>query len=103
MLSNSERLQTLLDKLRKSNATAKERIKTLIEHIKVIKHGSDAPNGLDNKRSKALWNNRSAWNAPDDDKEMIEIIKKIESFIYQNVGLTGKILTATPVGTCAMT
>ena len=34
----SERLQALLDQLRESNATAKERIKALIEHIKAIKH-----------------------------------------------------------------
>jgi len=82
----SERLQALLDQLRESNATAKERIKALIEHIKAIKHGSDAPNGLDNKRSKALWNNRSAWNAPADDNDTIEIIKKIDDFIYRNAG-----------------
>lgn len=82
----SEKLQTLLDKLKESNATAKERIKALIEHIKAIKHGSDAPNGLDNKRSKALWNNRVAWNAPADEHEVIEIIKKIDSFIYRNAG-----------------
>ena len=82
----SERLQILLDQLRESNATAKERIKALIEHIKAIKHGSEAPEGLNNKRSKALWNNRAAWNAPADDNEVIEIIKKIDAFIYRNAG-----------------
>lgn len=82
----SEKLQALLDKLKESNATAKERIKALIEHIKAVEHGSDAPNGLDNKRSKALWNNRAAWNAPADEREVIEIIKKIDSFIYRNAG-----------------
>lgn len=82
----SEKLQALLDKLKESNATAKERIKALIEHIKAIKHGSDAPEGLDNKRSKALWNNRTTWNAPDDENEVIDIIKKIDDFIYHNAG-----------------
>jgi len=82
----SERLQALLDQLRESNATAKERIKALIEHIKAIKHGSDAPEGLNNKRSKALWNNRATWNAPVDDNEVIEIIKKIDDFIYRDAG-----------------
>ena len=82
----SERLQVLLDQLRESNATAKERIKALIEHIKAIKHGSDAPDGLNNKRSTALWNNRAAWNAPTDDNEVIEIIKKIDYFIYRDAG-----------------
>lgn len=82
----SEKLQALLDKLKESNASAKERIKALIEHIKAIKHGSEAPEGLKNKRSKALWNNRAAWNAPDDKEEVIEIIKKIDDFIYRNAG-----------------
>ena len=82
----SERLQALLDQLRESNATAKERIKALIEHIKAIKHGSEVPEGLNNKRRKALWNNRAAWNAPADDSEVIEIIKKIDDFIYRNAG-----------------
>lgn len=82
----SEKLQALINKLKESNATAKERIKALIDHIKAVKHGSDVPNGLDNKRSKALWNNRAAWNAPADECEVIEIIKKIDSFIYRNAG-----------------
>lgn len=82
----SEKLQALLDKLKESNATAKERIKALIEHIKAVKYGSDVPNGLDNKRCKALWNNRAVWNAPADECEVIEIIKKIDSFIYRNAG-----------------
>ena len=82
----SERLQMLLERLKRENATAREIISALIEHIKAIKHGSDAPNGLDNRRSKALWNNRAAWNAPADDNETIEIIKKIDDFIYRNAG-----------------
>ena len=82
----SERLQMLLERLKRENATAREIISALIEHIKAIKHGSDAPNGLDNRRSKALWNNRTTWNAPADDNEVIEIIKKIDDFIYRNAG-----------------
>lgn len=82
----SEKLQVLLNKLKESNASAKERIKALIEHIKAIKHGSEAPEGLNNKRSKALWNNRAAWNAPDNKEEVIEIIKKIDDFVYRNAG-----------------
>ena len=80
----SEKLQLLLDRLRENNATAREVICALIEHIKAIKHGNDAPEGLDNRRCKALWNNRAAWNAPNDKKEVIEIIKKIDDFIYKN-------------------
>jgi type I restriction enzyme R subunit len=82
----SERLQMLLERLKRENATAREIISALIEHIKAIKHGSDAPNGLDNRRCKALWNNRAAWNAPAVDNEVIEIIKKIDDFIYHNAG-----------------
>ena len=86
-LAFSERLQLLLDRLRENNATAREIISALIEHIKAIKHGNDAPEGLDNKRSKALWNNRAAWNAPEDENEVVEIIKKIDNYIYINAAL----------------
>ena len=80
----SEKLQLLLDRLRENNATAREIISALIEHIKAIKHGNDAPEGLENKRCKALWNNRAAWNAPEDENKVVEIIKKIDGFIYKN-------------------
>lgn len=83
----SEKLQALLDKLQENNATAKETIKALIDHIKAIKHGSDAPDGLTNKRSKALWNNRALWNAPEDQDAAVEMIKKIDEFIFYNAGL----------------
>lgn len=82
----SEKLQALLDELKARNATAMEIIKALINHIKAVKHGNSAPSGLENKRSKALWNNRAAWNALADDNEVIEIIKKIDDFIYRNAG-----------------
>ena len=82
----SEKLQDLLDMLKLRNATAKEKINALINHIKAIKHGNDAPEGLNNKRSKALWNNRAAWNGPEDKDEAVEIIKKIDDFIYHNAG-----------------
>lgn len=82
----SERLEALLDQLRQNHATAKEKINALIEHIKAIKHGNDAPEGLNNKRSKALWNNRAKWNAPEDKDKTIEIIKRIDAFIFKNAG-----------------
>ncbi len=82
----SEKLEALLVKLKKSNALAKDTIMAIIDHIKAIKHGSDVPSGLNNKRSKALWNNRAAWNAPADDNKVVEIIKEIDDFIYRNAG-----------------
>jgi type I restriction enzyme R subunit len=82
----SERLEALLDQLRQNHATAKEKINALIEHIKAIKHGNDAPEGLNNKRSKALWNNRAKWNAPEDKDKTIEIINRIDAFIFKNAG-----------------
>lgn len=82
----SDKLQDLLDKLKKNNATAKETIQALIEHIKNVKHGNDAPEGLTNKRCKALWNNRAAWHAPEDDEETIKMIKKIDEFIFTFAG-----------------
>lgn len=82
----SEKLQALLDKLKQNNATAREKVKALIEHIKSIKHGNDAPDGLTNKRSKALWNNRSAWHAPEDEGKTIDIIKEADEFIHKNAG-----------------
>jgi type I restriction enzyme R subunit len=82
----SEKLQALLDKLKQNNATAREKVKALIEHIKSIKHGNDAPDGLTNKRSKALWNNRAAWHAPEDKDATIELIKNIDDFIHKNAG-----------------
>ena len=82
----SERLQALLDDLKERNASAKETIKALIDHIKAIKHGSDAPEGIANRRSKALWNNRATWNAPQDTDEAVEMIKKIDDFIFRNAG-----------------
>ena len=80
----SEKLEDLLDKLRNNNATAKERIKALIDHIKSIKHGSDAPEELNNKRSKALWNNRASWHAPQDKDATIELIKQVDEYIHVN-------------------
>lgn len=80
----SEKLQALLDYLKETNATAKDRIEKLIDHIKAIKHGSKTPAGLDNKRCKTLWNNRHAWHAPEDQDEAIELIKKIDSYIFKN-------------------
>lgn len=82
----SDKLQALLEELKARNATAKEKIEALIEHIKAIKHGNDAPSDLANKRSKALWNNRAAWHAPEDKDETILIIKTIDEFIYRNAG-----------------
>ena len=83
----SEKLQALLDKLKQNNATAQEKIKALIEHIKAIKHGNDAPDGLANKRSKALWNNRASWRAPEVKDTAVELIKKVNEFIEYNAGL----------------
>jgi type I restriction enzyme R subunit len=82
----SEKLQALLDKLKQNNATAREKVKALIEHILSIKHGSDAPDALTTKRMKAMWNNRAAWNAPEDKNEAIDIIKKVDDFIFKNAG-----------------
>lgn len=82
----SDKLQALLEELKARNATAKEKIEALIEHIKAIKHGNDAPYDLANRRSKALWNNRAAWYAPEDKDETILIIKTIDEFIYKNAG-----------------
>lgn len=82
----SEKLQALLDKLKQNNATARDKIKALINHIKAIKHGSDAPDGLTTKRMKALWNNKSTWNAPEDKDEVISIIKQVDEFIFRNAG-----------------
>lgn len=82
----SAKLQKLLDKLKQNNATAKEKISALIEQIKSIKHGNDAPDGLTNKRSKALWHNRAVWHAPEDKDATINIIKKVDEFIYKNAG-----------------
>lgn len=82
----SAKLQKLLDELKQNNATAKEKISALIEQIKSIKHGNDAPDGLTNKRSKALWHNRAVWHAPEDKDATINIIKKVDEFIYKNAG-----------------
>ncbi len=82
----SDKLQALLDELKARNATAKERVMALIDHIKAIKHGNDAPSELTNKRCKALWNNRSAWHAPENQEEAIAIIKQIDDYIYVNAG-----------------
>lgn len=82
----SAKLQKLLDKLKQNNATAKEKISALIEQIKSIKHGNDAPDGLINKRSKALWHNRAVWHAPEDKDATLNIIKKVDEFIYKNAG-----------------
>ena len=80
----SEKLQALLDRLKENNASARERVKALIDHIKSIKHGNDAPDGLTSKRMKAMWNNRAAWNAPDDKDETIAIINKVDEYIFKN-------------------
>lgn len=82
----SDKLQALLEELKARNATAKEKIEALIEHIKAIKHGNDAPSDLANRRSKALWNNRATWHAPEYKDETIRIIKTIDEFIYKNAG-----------------
>lgn len=82
----SDKLQALLEELKARNATAKEKIEALIEHIKAIKHGNDAPSDLANRRSKALWNNRATWHATEDKNETIRIIKTIDEFIYKNAG-----------------
>lgn len=82
----SDKLQALLEELKARNATAKEKIEALIEHIKAIKRGNDAPSDLANRRSKALWNNRATWHAPEDKDETIRIIKTIDEFIYKNAG-----------------
>ena len=82
----SDRLQALLDELKARHATAREKVKALIEHIKAVKHGNDAPTELTRKRCKAMWNNRAAWHAPEDKDETIGIIKQIDEFIYMNAG-----------------
>ena len=68
------------------NATAKEWVKALIDYVKAVKHGNDAPSDLTSKRCKAMWNNRAAWHAPEDKDETIGIIKQIDEFIYMNAG-----------------
>lgn len=86
MKTFSEKLEALLEQLKANHATAKDRIKALINHIKEIKHGSDVPEGLESRRSKALWNNRAVWHAPKDKNEAVELIKKVDDFIYRNAG-----------------
>ena len=87
MKAFSQKLEALLEELKNNNASAREKIKALVDHIKAIKHGSDAPEGLDSKRQKALWNNRSKWNAPEEEEAVIDLIRKIDDFIYQNAAL----------------
>lgn len=82
----SEKLQDLLNQLRERNATARERIEALVNHIKAIKHGSDGPVTFANKRQKALWNNREKWHAPEDQDDTIKIIQDVDKFIYENAG-----------------
>lgn len=82
----SDKLESLLEELRQSNVSAKEKIVALIEHIKSIKRGNKAPEGLENKRCKALWNNRKKWNAPNDEQDTMKLIKKIDEFITVYAG-----------------
>ena len=87
MKAFSQKLEALLEELKNNNASAREKIKALVDHIKAIKHGSDVPEGLDSKRQKALWNNRSKWSAPEEEEAVIDLIRKIDDFIYQNAAL----------------
>lgn len=86
MKTFSERLQALLDDLHQRNATAREIITALINHIKAIKHGDDAPEELTSKRTKALWNNRASWAGSDDEQQTIDTIKDIDEYVEYNAG-----------------
>lgn len=83
----SEKLELLLAELRERNASAREVVEALIKHIQEIKHQNDAPDGLTGRRQQALWNNRAQWGAPEDKDAVVETIKKVCDYIYQNAAL----------------
>ncbi len=85
----SEKLQALLDALKKRQATARETIIALINHIKELKHGTSVPDALHTERRfcKALWNNRSEWCAETDEAAVVELINNVDHFIFQNAAL----------------
>lgn len=78
----SERLQALLDEMRKEANDYAEQMKKLIELIMIAHSGGVSfPAGIQSKLAKALWNNQDKWYPMPEGSEQVALIHTVEDII----------------------
>lgn len=80
--SFSERLQTLLESMKKDSLDYVERMKKIIELIKIAKSGGTGyPEGVSTGLARALWNNLSQWCDTSDKSFALQKVQEIEEIV----------------------
>ena len=83
----SERLDKILGMIKESTDEFETKSKDLINLLKVMKGGGKTyPAGINNARSKALWNNRTDWCPEMSDEKILARIKKIDEHVEYDSG-----------------
>lgn len=83
--SFAQRLQEIIDDMKRHTEVTTEIIKRLIELLKAMHQGAKAPEGLKSAIATALWNNRTEWTSLTDEPSIIELIRKIDEFFETKV------------------
>ncbi len=74
----SERLQALLDEMRKEALDYRQKMLRLIALLKEVKSGgTNFPSGITSKLAKALWNNREKWCPVTDEEEQAQTVRVV--------------------------
>lgn len=83
--SFAQRLQEIIDEMKKETEVTTKAIKGLIELMKQMKGKRQMPEGIHTPFASAMWNNRKDWTSLDDPTEVIALIGKIESYFQTSV------------------
>lgn len=83
--SFAQRLQEIINDMKRNTEVTTEIIKRLIELLKSMRQGAKSPEGLESAVASALWNNRAEWTSLTDETELIELIKRIDEFFKTKV------------------
>ena len=83
--SFAERLQAIIDEMKKTTLETTEAIKKLIELLKSMKEGNKMPEGIKTKFASALYNNRKDWTTETDEAKVIATILEIEDLMTNKV------------------
>lgn len=83
--SFAERLQAIIDEMKKTTLETTEAIKKLIELLKSMKEGNKMPEGIKTKFASALYNNRKDWTNETDEAKVIATIIEIEDLMTNKV------------------
>lgn len=91
-LSFAARLQAIIDDMKKQTQTTTEKIIQLIGLLKAMKGKRNAPEGIETRFARSLWNNRATWTSLENQEDVVAKISEIEGYFATKVyaGWQGK-------------